>query len=195
MRLTHLVAGAAVALAGGAACGPEDEVMRCPIGDPIAPAELEIVHLDAALAVVTTLEGATVPLHPPPQGGWILLLGVRARNLDGCQLTLTTSFRDVGQGPIIKVDRRPARLTDTGDGWAISTTSTYGNLPVCPQVTATRDLYDQPYEVTVEIEDLDGKAASRTMVLTPTCPDDALCRCECDRDHVIGACAAVAPGS
>lgn len=193
MRLAYCLAAIMLAGCSGPAAEP-DALMRCPIGDPAAPLEMEVEHIDSNLNIVPTTEGAMVPLHPPPQGGWILLLGVRARNLDGCQLTLTTSFKDPGSSQIIKVDRRPARLMDTGDGWGLSTVSTFGNLPVCPQLTSTRNLYDQPYDVTVEIEDIDGKTASKTMALTPTCPDAPLCRCECDRDYVLGTvCPTVAP--
>jgi hypothetical protein len=172
-----------------------DDAPPCPIGDPAAPAEIEIVHLDASQQIVPTLDGARVPLVLPPQGGWIILLGVRARNLDACRLTLTTSFRDACQGPILKLDRRPAQLEDTGDGWAISTMTTLGNLPICPQLTALRDLHEQPYDVTVEVEDINGKRASRTVELIPFCPAGNVgCACECDHNYVLGGpCPAVGP--
>jgi hypothetical protein len=190
--------GLVLALASGCSGGAtsvDAPLARCPLGDPDAAAQLEIVHLDADLQIVRTLENAEVPLQAPPQGGWILLLGVRATNLDGCQLNLTTSFRDVCDDRIIKVDQRPARLDDTGDGWGISTASTFGNLPVCPQVTAQRDLHDQPFLVTVSIDDVDGKRASRDLTVVPVCPvADPRCACECDRDYVLGGpCPPVGP--
>lgn len=196
LRIQSMLVLALAAAPGGCGGGGSevDAEVRCPIGDPAAPAEIEVVHLDANLQVVPTVDGAHVPLQVPPQGGWIILLGVRARNLDGCRLVLTTSFREACQGPIIKVDQRPARLMDTGDGWAISTTSTFGNLPICPQLTALRDLHEQPYDVTVEVEDGDGKRASRTLSLVPTCPADERCTCECDHNYVLGgACPPVGP--
>ena len=161
---------------------------RCPFGDPDAPAQLEIVHLDeTGVNVVDTLPGARVPLNPPPQGGWILLLGVRATNLDGCQLTLTTSFRDTCSDTILKLDQRPAKLEDLGTGWGQSTLGTFGNLPICPQVTSERNLHDEPYDVTVEVVDRDGKQAAKTLTLTPYCPAGTdRCTCECDRNYVVG---------
>jgi pimeloyl-ACP methyl ester carboxylesterase len=187
----------AIAVAGCAAddAGPA----RCPLGDPRAPAELEIVHLDANLELATTAPGARVPLIQPPQGTWIVFLGARARNLDGCRVDLTTSFRDGAGGPIVKVDRRPTQLDDTGDGWAITRSTLAGNLQICPQLTATRDLHDEPYEITVTLEDAYGQRASRSIGIVPVCPDpDATgrCLCECDRDYVVGgACpgTAIAP--
>src|SRR5262245_53748117 len=69
---------------GGESRSDAPEAERCPIGDMAAPAELVIVHLDARNAVVNTQPMQTVPLLAPPQGGWIVLLGARARNIDGC---------------------------------------------------------------------------------------------------------------
>lgn len=172
-----------------------DALVRCPLGDPAAPVDFEIVHLDGDLNVVTTQPNMEVPLHPPPQGGWILLLGARATNLDGCQVTLTTSFRDVCNSDVIKVDRRPTRLDATGDGWGLTNPSMYANLPICPQVTSLRDLHDQPFVVTVTLEDLDGKKASKDITVVPVCPAGAdLCTCECDHNYVLGgACPPVGP--
>lgn len=179
-----------IAIAG---CSSQSEAIdagaQCPVGDPSAPAQLEIVNLDANLEVVKTTPNAPVPLVAPPQGGWIVFLGARATNLDGCRVNLTTSFRDVPDGPIIQVDRRPTQLDDTGDGWAITRTSMAGNLPICPQLTATRNLHDEPYEITVTLEDAYGQRASQSMVIVPVCPNpDATgrCLCECDQHYVVG---------
>jgi hypothetical protein len=184
MKRAAIVAG--FALAG---CAAEEEPLeRCLFGDRDASAMLEIVHLDRDSNIVATLPNAEVPLHTPEQGGWILLLGARATNIDGCQLELTTSSRDVGGDSVIKLDQRPARLKDDGDGWAISSASTLGNLGVCREATAGRDRDGQPLVVTVAIEDLDGRRASREMTVVPVCPDDdPRCACECARDYVLGA--------
>lgn len=176
----------------GADAGPRP----CPIGDLSAPAELEIVHLDASNTVIQTQPMAQVPLLPPPQGGWIVLLGARARNIDGCQLTLTTALVDGCDQQIIQVDKRPTRLEPGADGWGTSTVTTFGNLPVCPELTAKRDLHDVPYNVTVVVEDTGGHKATATLAVVPTCPaGDAVCMCQCDRDYVIGSsCTPPPPG-
>jgi hypothetical protein len=166
-----------------------DAAAHCPVGDPSAPAQLEIVNLDVNLDIVNTTPNAPVPLFPPPQGGWIVFLGARATNLDGCRVDLTTSFRDVPGGSIIQVDRRPTQLDDTGDGWAVTRTSMAANLPICPQLTATRNLHDEPYEITVTLEDAYGQRASQSMVIVPVCPDPdptGRCLCECDQHYVVG---------
>jgi hypothetical protein len=182
-----LVLGAAACSGGGASVDATVDARRCPIGTPGTPVELEIVHLDAEDHVSTTQPGQEVPLLPPPQGGFILLLGARATNLDGCNLQLTTSFRDPCSDEIIKIDQRPAILEDTGDGWGITSLSSYGNLPLCPQVTAERDLHDQPYIVSVALRDLDGNQGAADLRVVPVCPpDDLLCTCQCDHNYVVG---------
>lgn len=166
-----------------------DALVRCPLGDPTQPAQLEIYHQDRAFTRVKTTPGAQVPLIAPPQGGWIVLLGARATNLDACHLTLTTSFRDTCGGAIIQVDRRPTQLDDTGDGWGLTNLNSFGNLPICPEVTAKQDLHDVPYEVTVTLEDLDGQKATQSIVIDPVCPDPdptGQCLCTCDHNYVLG---------
>jgi hypothetical protein len=193
--LIAVLAGAIAA----AACGgdsPRDapEAERCPIGDLSAPAEVEIVHLDAQNAVIKTQAMASVPLQAPPQGGWIALLGARARNIDGCRLTLKTVLVDACNDQILQLDIRPTKLVAGSDGWGVSSLTTFGNLAVCPQLTATRDLHDVPYVVQVILEDGDGKKAQAQLTVVPVCPDSTpLCTCQCARDYVIGSECATAP--
>jgi hypothetical protein len=179
-----LLAGCGGKHDAGSDAGPKS----CPIGDLTAPAELEIVHLDASNTVIQTQSMAQVPLLPPPQGGFIVLLGARARNIDGCQVTLTTALVDDCDQQPLQIDRRPTRLEPGADGWGTSTVTTFGNLPVCPDLTAKRDLHDVPYDIKVVVEDTSGHKASATLTVVPTCqPGDALCMCQCDRDYVIGS--------
>jgi hypothetical protein len=170
-------------------CGSDPKpAMHCPIGDVSLPAEIQIVHQDASSSVIETQPMAEVPLIAPPQGGWIVLLGVRAKNIDGCQAMLTTALVDACDSQIIQIDRRPTHLDMGADGWGQSSINMFGNLPVCPQITATRDLYNVPYIVKVSVEDADGQKASASLTVVPTCPTDASsrCPCECDRDYVVG---------
>src|SRR4051812_48660146 len=91
---------------GGNAIPDAPQAVPCPIGDVSAPAEMEIVHLDEHDAVIETQPMQVVPLIAPPQGGWIVLLGVRAKNLD-CRPTLTTSLVDACDNELLQLDRRP----------------------------------------------------------------------------------------
>jgi hypothetical protein len=184
-----LLAAGALGCGGGSARPDAPPVTQpCPIGDMSAAPELEIVHLDAQNAVINTQPMQTVPLMQPPQGGWIVLLGARARNIDGCRLTLTTALIDGCDGHIIQIDRRPTMLVEGSDGWGLSTATTFGNLPVCPQLTAKRDLNNVPYAMQVALEDDDGRTATAQLDLVPVCPANApMCNCQCGRDYTIGS--------
>jgi hypothetical protein len=170
-------------------CGSDPKpAMHCPIGDVSLPAEIQIVHQDASSSVIETQPMAEVPLIAPPQGGWIVLLGVRAKNIDGCQVSLTTALVDACDSQVIQIDRRPTRLDMGADGWGQSSINMFGN-PLCQQLHTriARDLYNVPYIVKVSIEDDDGQKASASLTVVPTCPTDASrCTCECDRDYVVG---------
>ena len=180
---------AALAGCGGGESGSDaHETKPCPIGDMSAPAELQIVHLDAQNTVINTQPMQIVPLMQPPQGGWIVLLGARARNIDGCRLTLTTALIDACNDQIVQIDRRPTLLVKGSDGWGVSSATTFGNLPVCPQLTASRDQHDVPYIMQVVVEDDDGRKATAQLTLVPACPANTpLCTCQCGRDYVIGS--------
>lgn len=196
MRLATLTLVFSAACSGGSG-SPDAPPAACTIGDPNGAPMLEITHLDAAFTMSPTPEGSTIPLVFPPQGGWILLLGARATNIDGCHLNITTSIKDAGGTAVLSLDRRPTHLDDQGDGWGLTALTTYGNLAVCPQAAPTRNLHDQPYEVTVELEADDGKHAAKTVTVTPVCPDPdptGLCLCQCDKDYVLGMCPAGAGG-
>ena len=191
-----LVAGTlAMAACGGESTPDAREAERCPIGDMSAAPEVEIMHLDGQSAVVQTQAMAQVPLLAPPQGGWIVLLGAKARNIDGCRLTLKTVLVDACNDQILQIDSRPTKLEVGSDGWGVSSATTFGNLPVCPQLTAERDLHDAPYRVQVILEDGDGKKGQADMTIVPVCPANTpLCTCQCGRDYVIGTdCPSTAP--
>jgi hypothetical protein len=183
-----LAAAFALGCAGGEAHPDASETQPCPIGDPAAPAELEIVHLDAQNTVIESTAMATVPLIQPPQGGWIVLLGARARNIDGCRIRLTTALVDPCNDEILKIDQRPTRLIAGSDGWGVSSVSAFSNLEVCPHITSVRDLNDVPYILRVRIEDDEGREAQTEVTLVPTCPaGNPMCDCQCARDYVVGS--------
>ena len=171
---------------GGSATPDAPEALPCPIGDLSAPAEMQIVHLDENNAVIETAAMQPVPLIAPPQGGWIVLLGVRARNID-CRPVLTTALIDTCDNQILNIDRRSTQLDVGADGWGVSSVTSFGNLPVCPQLTAARDLTSVPYTVTVAIEDGAGQTATTSLTVVPSCQDGtSRCACECSHDYVLG---------
>jgi len=182
-----LAAALLVGCGGGGSATPDaPEALPCPIGDLTAPAEMQIVHLDEHNAVIETQAMQTVPLIAPPQGGWIVLLGVRAKNID-CRPVLTTALIDTCDQQVLNIDRRSTQLDVGSDGWGLSSLTSFGNLPVCPQATAARDLTSVPYTVTVAIEDGDGHKAESSLTVVPSCLDgSSRCGCECNHDYKLG---------
>jgi hypothetical protein len=188
------LAGALLIACGGGGNETPDapQAVPCPIGDLSAPAEMQIIHLDENNAVVETQAMQSVPLIAPPQGGWIVLLGVRAKNLD-CRPVLATALLDTCDNQVLQLDRRSTQLDVGADGWGVSSLTSFGNLPVCPQLTAARDLNGVPYTIKVSIEDAAGQKATSSLTVVPTCMDGASrCACECNHDYVLGGdCAPV----
>lgn len=189
IALTALTALTALA----AGCGADDAPppVTCTIGDPALPIELELLAHDAG-AGISHLQAprSAVPLVFPDQGGEVLLIGARARNLAACSATMTTSLRDPCTHEIVTVDVRPVLLTDTADGWAAPDAdhrSQWANLAVCPNAAATRDLQGQHYQLEVVLETTDGRRAEASMEVVPTCAaDDTSCLCQCQAGYDLG---------
>lgn len=174
-----------------AACPDEEEqppAISCPLGDLTQPIELEIVHKAAGGGVTVTTSSSAVPLILPPQGGKVMLVGVRARNVDGCPLTLTAALRDPCSDDLIALERRPILLEEK-NGWLEPQEplelNNYSNLPACPREGLTRQVNDNEYRLEIVVEDKTGRQASKAITIVPTCAEPAnemSCRCECRTD-------------
>jgi len=185
-----------VALAGcGGATGNADGAAPggCFVGDPASAPELELVHRTADGQLATVADGAPIPLFEPPQGGQVILVGVRARNIDGCPLTLSTSLA-VPQSTIVAAfERRPVTLEATPDGWLQpkrpDLLSNFANLPSCPIAGLDRAVDGEPYQLTVEAEDHAGRKGQASALVVPSCDMNVaptLCRCLCAANYVLG---------
>lgn len=162
------------------------------IGDLQAPPELVAIRSGEPDGVALT-DGAVVPMMAPPQGGIILLVGVRARNVDGCAVQLTAALRDPGTNQVIAIESRPAQLRLGGGGWGVPVESQFfsmANLAVCPAAAATRDVFDQPWRLELTIDDR-GRPATTAVTIAPSCAGvDPIwdCPCQCAADYQPGAC-------
>jgi hypothetical protein len=181
---------AVTALAVG--CGGDDAPpIECTIGDPTQPIELELLTHDGGQTIAGLQTPMTaVPLVFPDQGGEVLLIGARARNLDACAATMTTSLRDPCTDEVVTVDVRPVHLDATADGWAEprpDARSQWANLAVCPNAAATRDLQGQGYVLRVVLATDDGRSAEASIPIVPTCAaDDITCLCQCQAGYNLG---------
>lgn len=175
----------------GVDAGPQP----CPIGDLNQPVEMQVVHRTVDGGLEPTGENALVPLIEPPQGGRVIFVGVRARNLDACSAFLVASLRDACTGQLIGVERRPVLLEPAGDGWAQPKQpveiSNYANLPLCPTPSvANKDVEGELYRLEVKISDGANRSAQASLQIEPYCAEPQTldrCLCLCDVDYVLGA--------
>ncbi|HWA78251.1 MAG TPA: hypothetical protein VG937_38210 [Polyangiaceae bacterium] len=147
---------------------------------------------DGELASAAT--GSELPLITPPQGGQILLVGPRARNLRGCHVVLATALVDDESGAVLTVDRRPIVLEPTaGDALAPknpSGLSNYANVAACPVAGLTRPVNGTAYTLDMTVTDEAERSAQRWLQVIPSCMDGSTanaCRCECSANFRQGA--------
>jgi hypothetical protein len=177
-----------------AACGDDDPSCDEFIGDPDQPLEIELIYRAADGTSKVLVDGGTIDLITPDQGGKVALPGVRARNVDTCSVALNAALRDPCNNRVIALEQRPINLVASGDddGWAVPAQpgelSDYANVPACPTAAPTRDVDGEPFLLEVRLTDGRGRIATRTMTVTPVCAeaDEAqACRCECDLDYLL----------
>jgi hypothetical protein len=179
----------------------EDEGGPCFFGDPDAAPEGELVWRTLDGRVEPLVDGQPLPLIRPPQGGKIVALGARLKNV-GCALTITAGAFDDCKGVFLGVDGRPLHLAwNDATGWAEPATpaslDNYGNVALCFNNNSGRDTNDEEYRFDVRIDDTADP--SRTLTLSgraiPFCAEPPFaddCDCECDVDFSFdAACDAV----
>ncbi len=158
------------------------------LGDLTAPVQIEALT-DGVPDGRVLHDGDDIALVVPPQGGIILLAGVRARNVDGCQLQLDAGLRDPVSGQLLTVESRPIQLRRAADGWGVPVDPqlfSLANLAVCPATASTRDVVDQPWRIELTVTDR-GRQASTAVTVTPRCGGEA-CRCLCTAGVDPGTC-------
>jgi hypothetical protein len=128
-------------------------------------------------------------------------VGVRALNLDGCGAQVTGALRDLGSRQV-RLDGRTVNLRKQADGWGTTGTGTttnledsaaigdYSNIPTCPNQWADVDVFDQPFELEVIVQDRRKKKASKIIRVTPRCAEpgakETACRCLCKHGYQLG---------
>jgi len=172
-----------------------------PIGDLAKPAELEVIVLRPDGTSIGVADGATVPIVTPPQGGRVVFVGVRARNVEACAANLTGALRDPTTQQV-RLDKRVTNLVALGAGWGGSSdanAASFANVPVCPNQWASTDVYGVPFRLEVTLEDRGGRTVSRALDVVPVCAEPefaASCACICKKGYVLGeACEAESDAS
>jgi hypothetical protein len=186
-------------LLAGAACGgdretpppPEDPCKLGFLGEEGEDLRIEVIALGADGAARPVGDGDALDILMPPQGGRVVFLGARATNLSACGVQLSGSLRDTVSGRVMS-ESRTINLNPTGDGWGASVDvdiSTFANVGVCPNNWSGRDIYDEDYEIVVQVRDRDGRMAKETRRVRPACGEPGLeveCRCICKHGYILG---------
>jgi hypothetical protein len=177
--------------------GPPPEVdapIACPSGDRTMPIELAALWADGAAQIHELADGAEVDLLPPFQGGYVIYVGVKAKNVDGCNVQLTAALRDTGNNQVIALEQRPVHLDAQADGWA-TPTSAYNdlaNVPACPNAGAISDVDESTWQLELRLDEVGGRTATAILAVAPVCrpggPGELEgCQCQCDADFVVGS--------
>jgi hypothetical protein len=161
------------------------------LGSASKAPELEVLVLGTDGVSTPLVDGGTVPLVTPPQGGRVVFLGVRATNMDPCAVKLTGAIRDPATKQV-RIDGRTINLAPVGDGYGVSVDSdiaTFANVPVCPNEWASTDAYDHSFEVELTLVDRGGREATSSALVTPKCAEPqnaAECACICKQGYILG---------
>lgn len=173
-------------LDGGRDCTPV-------VGDVTQPLEVRPVYLDEAGAVRPLTAGGPVTLIPPIQGGYVLMIGLEARNVRGCGTVIEGTLRDPATGISIAGESRPSQLVVGADGWGhlgFPASATSANLSTCPGFMLPRDVDGSAWRLELALVEDTGRRATWTGEVTPTCDpsgrDPVACACQCDSQFQFG---------
>jgi hypothetical protein len=160
-------------------------------GDRSKPIEMTLTVLGPDAKSRPLAGGDKVPLIFPPQGGRVIFVGVKARNLDPCEARISGVLRDKSTQQI-RIDARTATLEPTPDGWVTSTDAniaSFANVPVCPNQWASTDAFDNVFEMSVTLTDRSGRTLNQKIDVTPECAEPAMraeCLCICKWGYKLG---------
>jgi hypothetical protein len=161
------------------------------VGDPNATMAVDVVAIGPNYKLRPIEEGSDISLMFPPQGGRVMFVGVRARNVNPCAVRLSGALRD----PVskqVRLDSRIINLQVTDDGYGQSDVTnifTFANIPSCPNQWSSQDLMDVPYELTLSLTDKEERKVTKVLQVTPRCDEPGQvggCRCQCDVDYILG---------
>jgi hypothetical protein len=135
----------------------------------------------------------------------VIFVGVRASNLDGCEVRLNAKVVDPGSGDVLgsAADVRTITLAPIAGrpGWGESSSAgsgpgigaaNFANIALCPNFSS-RDV-EQGQRLRATLTDSGGRTADAEVSILPRCPgatqaERASCTCECGADYNNARCA------
>lgn len=173
------------------------------LGDPTQPMRLEPVYIGVDARVRDLVGCGPIDIVPPPQGGQVFYVGVRATNLDGCGALIEAALRDPESGGILGADRRTVNLVSLSSrpGWGTTGTdgdlvtagfSDFANITICPNVNG-RDIQRLAGRLEITLKDVHGQRATIALDVMPRCAQrdpvgNALCECTCAANATMDRC-------
>lgn len=173
--------------------GPEPDAgtAGCPIqhvvGDASAPIDLQLLSLLGPLR-----DGDSIALSIPPQGGFVIYAGARARNLRACGVVMSAHLIDPQTGlALTNLDGRPSDLLQETSGyWGPATADLefdLPNIPACPDALGV-GIADREASLEVTVTDAAGKTAKASVRVVPRCNGQPGCACICGPNYHPGGC-------
>lgn len=176
---------------GGGASGASSDALTI-----VYPAEF--VGPDIPLAPLAS--GSEVHLVVPPQGGHVLFIGARFKNVRGDTVRLHTRLKDPEDGAVATEESRSVSVLPVPGDSSLSETDNssltqVSNITACPDY-GPRAMVGLPYILELTVTELmvpSPREATVTMLVTPACPqggdpDAAFCACECAGSYTLGKC-------
>jgi hypothetical protein len=142
--------------------------------------------------------GDPVDLWNAPQGGHVVLLGAKVKNLTSDTATLKVRFRRPDTGLIVAEEGRTVKMVPVPDEPGVMqpdlrSRSQVSNVPLCPSYDHI-GIVDESFDMEVMVTALytdpveSGTTTLRVVASCSTPSDEAFCRCECEADYFLGKC-------
>jgi hypothetical protein len=167
------------------------------IGDPSQPPEAVMLWTDGvSMQLHEVQDGMSLPLEPPPQGGYVLYVGAKVRNMYNC-VEERGRLRDPSTLIEYGFDARSATLTVQADGYGWpdpAMNSNVSNVNPCPDYKM-QDVQAHNYQMQmVVVDQKTGKQVEVDKPVVPTCMQQdsatqADCICTCSANYTLGKCA------
>jgi hypothetical protein len=166
--------------------------------DPAALVVFPAQFIDEHSPMRMLADGDPVDLWSAPQGGHVVLIGAKVRNLNSDTAMLRARFRNPSNRFIIAEDGRTVKMLPVpGEPGMmqpdIRSFSQVANAPVCPSYNGM-GIVDGTFDVEVTVTALytdpvqTGGATIRVVARCSTPDDEAHCRCDCGPDYYLGKC-------